>query len=53
MPYNWGPHYIVPSEILESYSGNVVLRENFDEELLHKEMESLSVSGPITRVTNP
>ena len=53
MSYDWGPHYIVPSEILESYSGNVVLRENFDEELLQKEMESLGVSGPITRVTNP
>ena len=53
MSYDWGPHYIVPSEVLRSYSGNVVLRENFDEELLHKEMEALGVSGPITRVTNP
>jgi hypothetical protein len=53
MSNDWGPHYIVPSAVLESYSGNVVLRENFDEELLHKEMESLSVSGPITRVVNP
>jgi hypothetical protein len=53
MSNDWGPHYIVPSAVLESYSGNVVLRENFDEELLHKEMESLRVSGPITRVVNP
>ena len=53
MSYDWGPHYIVPSTVLQSYSGNVVLRENFDEELLHKDMESLGVSGSITRVTNP
>jgi hypothetical protein len=53
MSYDWGPRYIVPSEVLASYSGNVVLREDFDEELLHKEMESLGVSGPITRVANP
>jgi hypothetical protein len=53
MSYDWGPRYIVPSEVLESYSGNVVLREDFDEELLRKEMESLGVSGPITRVANP
>lgn len=53
MSYDWGPHYIIPSEVLESYSGNVVLRENYDEELLHKEMEALGISGPITKINNP
>jgi len=53
MSYDWGPHYIIPSAVLESYSGNVVLRENFDEELLHKEMEALGISGSITKINNP
>jgi hypothetical protein len=53
MTYNWGPHYIVPSEVFESYSGAVRLRENFDEDLLRKELEELGLTGRIVRVTNP
>ncbi|MGD9076661.1 MAG: hypothetical protein PVJ69_15690 [Desulfobacteraceae bacterium] len=53
MSYNWGPHYIVPTEAFESYSGVVMLREEFDEDLLHKELEEVSASGHIDRVTNP
>ena len=53
MSYNWGPHYIVPSEVLKEYSGNVLLREEFDEELLSRELEALSISGPIVAITNP
>ena len=53
MTYNWGPHYIVPSEALKSYSGNVRLREEFDEGLLHQELEKLDMSGRIVGVTNP
>lgn len=53
MPYNWGPHYIVPTEVLKSYSGAVVLREEFDEELLRKELGLLNIPGPIAHVTNP
>ena len=41
MSYNWGPHYIVPSEVIEKYSGAVQLRENLDENLLRKELEEL------------
>ena len=37
MSYNWGPYYIVPTDVLKSYSGAVVLREEFDEELLRNE----------------
>jgi hypothetical protein len=45
MSYNWGPRYIVPSEVLRTYSGSVLLREELDEELLHKELEvSLELS---------
>jgi hypothetical protein len=53
MSYNWGPHYIVPSEVLKKYSGNVLLREEFEEDLLRKELEELSLTGPIVRVANP
>lgn len=53
MSYNWGPHYIVPSEALKSYCGGVRLREKFDEDLLQKELEELGISGPIVRITNP
>ena len=53
MPFNWGPCYIVPSDALRSYSGNVLLREERDENLLRKELEELKLTGPILRVTNP
>ncbi|MCK4723706.1 MAG: hypothetical protein KAT75_10395 [Dehalococcoidia bacterium] len=53
MPYDWGPHYIVPSEILKNFSGVVRLREQYDEQLLDKELEQLGIHGPITRVSNP
>ncbi len=53
MPYDWGPHYIIPSEVLKSYSGAVQLREDLDEDLLRKELEELGLTGPITRIVNP
>jgi hypothetical protein len=53
MPYNWGPHYIAPSKVFKDYSGIVMLREEFDENLLHKELEGLGLSKNILRVTNP
>ena len=53
MSYNWGPHYIVPSQVLKTYSGAVVLREEFDEELLRKELKEMGVLGPIVKIINP
>ena len=53
MSYNWGPRYIVPSEVLKKYSGNVLLREELDEELLGKELKELGLTGPVLRITNP
>jgi hypothetical protein len=53
MSHNWGPRYIVPSEVFKNYSGSVLLREEFDEDLLRKELEALSFMGSIVRVTNP
>ncbi len=53
MPYNWGPHYIVPTEVLETYSGRVLLREDYNDDLLLKELEELGITGNIVEVTNP
>ena len=53
MPYNWGPNFIVPSEALKTYTGIIMLREQYDEELLRKELEELGFGGTIERVTNP
>ena len=53
MSYNWGPRYIVPSEVLKKYSGSVLLREELDEELLGKELAALGLAGPIMRIANP
>lgn len=53
MDYEWGPHFIVPSEALKSYSGIVKLREELDEDLLAKELDELGLPGSIVKVTNP
>lgn len=53
MSINWGPFFIVPSEVLKTYSGKVLLREWFDEELLNKELEDLGLSGYPQQVVNP
>lgn len=53
MSYNWGPHYLVPSKVLKTYSGTVLLREELDDDLLHKELDELGISGPIVKITNP
>ena len=53
MPYDWGPHYIVPSSVLKSYSGAVVLREQLDEDLLKKELELQGITGPVLSISNP
>ena len=53
MDYNWGPHYLVPSEALKIYSGGVLLQEEFDENLLRQQLKELGLSGPIVRINNP
>lgn len=53
MTINWGPHYIMPSEVIKSYSGGVRLRENLDENLLNQELAQLDLTGSITRINNP
>jgi hypothetical protein len=53
MSHNWGPHFIVPTESLKTYSGIVKLREQLDEDLLSKELEEFGISGSISKITNP
>jgi hypothetical protein len=53
MSINWGPHFIVPSETLKTFSGRVLLRETFDEDLLNKELKELGFEGNPIRATNP
>ena len=53
MPYNWGPHYLVPSEVMKTYYGAVQLREEYQDDLLHKELDEMNLSGPIVKVVNP
>ncbi len=53
MSTNWGPHFIVPSKLAKQFSGIAVLRENFDENLLRKELEQLGITGAVLKVTNP
>ena len=53
MPYDWGPHYIVPTDVIKKYAGNVQLREEYDTEILYKELKELGISGTIEQATNP
>jgi len=53
MSQNWGPYYLIPSEVIKTYSGTVKLRETYDEALLAKELASLGISGYVERVCNP
>ena len=53
MSYDWGPHFIVPSESLKNFSGIVRLRESIDDDLLYKELEKLSLPKTVVKITNP
>ncbi len=53
MSNNWGPHFIVPSEKLRTFSGRILLREYLDEEILRKDLDSMGLSGAVVRITNP
>ena len=53
MSQDWGPHFIVPSETLKKFSGHVLLREHYDEDLLSKELEELGLAGTVEYVSNP
>ncbi|MCX5854931.1 MAG: hypothetical protein NTZ24_10290 [Deltaproteobacteria bacterium] len=48
----WGPQFIVPTIAIKKYYGCVVLRENYNDELLKKDLEDLSISGYPIGVSN-
>jgi hypothetical protein len=50
---NWRSHSIVPSESLRAFSGKVLLRKNFDEDLLKRELKELRYAGAPFKATNP
>ncbi len=52
MLYDWGPYYLVPSKSLPNYSGKVLLREEFNEELLRKQIDDRKLCGKVVKVTN-
>lgn len=41
----WGPQFIVPTVSLKTYCGCVMLRENLDDDLLKRELQSSSIAG--------
>jgi hypothetical protein len=53
MSYDWGPHFIVPSETLKKFSGRVLLRESHDDKLLRDELKALGISGAVVKINNP
>lgn len=54
MSENWGPHcYVVPSPLRSTFSGNVVLCESLDEDLLRQELIALDFPSEVLRVNNP
>lgn len=53
MSYNWGPLFIVPTEVSQVYSGTILLREDLDRDLLARQLEQLNIKGPVSRITNP
>jgi hypothetical protein len=48
----WGPQFLVPTIAIKKYYGCIVLRENYDDELLKKEFEALRISGYPIGVSN-
>lgn len=44
----WAPQFIVPTVAINRYHGCVVLRGNFDDELLQKELKALRINGTPT-----
>jgi hypothetical protein len=53
VPYKWGPNYIVPTDIVKVYAGMVLLREDYDDDMLLKELGELGLTGEIVNVLNP
>lgn len=53
MPFKWGPHFIIPTQSINTYSGHVKLRETLDRNLLVKELEELELPTHVVKISNP
>ena len=53
MAIDWGPHFIVPTDVIESYSGAVQLRETLDRELLAKDLAEHGLPQRVVKIANP
>ena len=53
MSYDWGPHYLVPTDTIGTYSGRVLLREKVDKELLRQNLDALGLPQEVVRIVNP
>ena len=53
MSYDWGPHYLVPTDAIGTYSGRVQLREKQDKELLRQNLDALGLPQEVVRIVNP
>jgi hypothetical protein len=53
MSYNWGPNFLVPTDLIKKYSGRVILRETLNRDILAEELEALGLAKGVARITNP
>ena len=49
---NWGPRLIVSADASRVLSGQVLLKEQVDEGLLRRDLDTMGLSGPIVKVMN-
>ncbi len=49
---NWGPHFVATSEASRILSGRILLKENVDEGLLRRDLDSMGLSGPVVQIMN-
>jgi hypothetical protein len=50
--HNWGPRFIASGDAARVLSGRVLLKEELDEGLLRRDLDSMGLSGPVVRVMN-
>jgi hypothetical protein len=53
MSYNWGPNFLVPTDLIKKYSGRVILRETLNRDILAEELDALGLAKGVARITNP
>ena len=49
---SWGPRLIVSADTSRVLSGQVILKEQVDEGLLRRDLDTMGLSGPIVKVMN-